>query len=278
LISSFWVQCVRSSFFALSWVGLLGLVLMTACSRAPQVSNSTSSGGEWREFEGTWTAVGSRTIMKLGGDRQAAVSTFNGSLVLAGPSRPGVGFRSEAIVFNDSATGLIGRAVWTNESGDEAYSELRGEGAATNNKIMGTFVGGTGRYAGVTGSYEFSWHFMLENDDGTVQGQSVGLKGRVLVNDQQGGSTAGGISDKQPGTAAKAPLKPQCKFDAETRVSACDGGYHLVLASACRFDTAVMAPIRNIRNGDCIRATQPVHAADFHHAGGRAVSDQHHLA
>ncbi len=163
---------------------------MTACGRAPQVAKSASSGREWHEFEGTWTAVGSRTIMKLTGDRQAAVSTFNGSLVLAGPSRPAVGFRSEAIVFNDSVTGLIGRAVWTSENGDEAYSELRGEGTATNNKIVGTFVGGTGRYAEVTGNYEFSWRFMLENEDGTVQGQSVGLKGRVLVNNQQDGSTA----------------------------------------------------------------------------------------
>ncbi len=130
--------------------------------------------------------------MKLGGGRQAAVSTFNGSLVLTGPARLDVGFRAEAIVFNDSATGLTGRAVWTDESGDEAYSELRGEGTAANNKITGAFVGGTGRYAGVTGDYEFSWRFMLENDDGTVQGQSEGLKGRVRVNDPQRGSTAGG--------------------------------------------------------------------------------------
>ena len=189
VISAFWTRRVRSSFFAPSWVGLLGLILMTGCGRAPQVSQSASSGREWHEFEGTWTAVGSRSVMQLGGDRRAAVSTFKGSLVLAGPSRPGVGFRSEAIVFQDSATGLIGRAMWTNESGDEAYSELRGEGTATNNKIVGAFVGGTGRYAGVTGNYEFSWRFMLENEDGTVQGQSVGLKGRVLVNNQQDGST-----------------------------------------------------------------------------------------
>jgi len=131
-------------------------------------------------------------MMQLGGGRQAAVSTFKGSLFLGGPSRPGAGFRSEAIVFNDNATGLIGRAVWTNENGDEAYSELRGEGTATDNKIVGTFVGGTGRYAGVTGNYEFSWRFMLENEDGTVQGQTVGLKGRVRVNNQQDRSTADG--------------------------------------------------------------------------------------
>jgi hypothetical protein len=176
--------------FALSWVGLLGLVLMTACGRAPQASNAALPSGEWLEFAGTWTAAGSRTIMRLGGDRQAAVSTLQGSLVLAGPSRPGVGFRSEAIVFRDSVTGLIGRAVWTNESGDEAYSELRGEDTA--GKIMGTFVGGTGRYTGVTGNYQFSWRFMLESEDGTIQGQSVGLTGRVRAINQQGGSTAGG--------------------------------------------------------------------------------------
>jgi len=165
---------------------------MSACGGAPQVSTAAASGGEWSEFEGTWTAVGSRTTMPLGGARQAAISTFRGSLVLAGPSRPGVGFRSEAIVFNDTGTGMIGRAVWTNEHGDQAYSELRGEGNASDNKITGTFISGTGRYAGVTGNYEFSWRFIVEGEDGTVQGQSMGLKGRVRLNQQQGGSPAGG--------------------------------------------------------------------------------------
>ena len=139
--------------------------------------------------------MGDRTIMHLGGDRQASVSTFKGSLVLSGPTRPGVGFRAEAIVFRDTATGLTGRAIWTNESGDEAYSELRGEDTASssnNNKIMGAFVGGTGRYAGVTGSYEFFWRFLLEDEDGTVQGQSAGLQGRVRLLTPQGGSTAEG--------------------------------------------------------------------------------------
>jgi hypothetical protein len=160
-------------------------ILMTACSRAPGVSKYASPDTEWRDFQGTWTAAGNRNIMQLGGDRRAAVSSFDGSLVLAGPSRPGVGFRSEAIVFNDSATGLIGRAVWTDEHGDKAFSELRGEGSANDNKIVGTFMGGTGRYTGVTGSYEFSWRFLIENEDGGVQGQSLGLKGRVRVDNKQ---------------------------------------------------------------------------------------------
>jgi len=188
-ISSLASHLAHHAVSALYWVGLIGL-LMTACSHAPQVSNSVSSGGEWQDFQGTWTAAGSRNIMQLGGDRRVALSIFNGSLVLAGRSRPSVGFRSEAMVFSDSATGLVGRAVWTDEHGDQAYSELRGEGTASNNKIIGTFVGGTGRYSGATGSYEFSWRFVLENEDGVVQGQSMGLNGRVRVDGKQVGSAA----------------------------------------------------------------------------------------
>ena len=105
--------------------------------------------------------------------------------MLSGQSRPSVGFRSEAIVFNDTTTGMVGRAVWTDEQGEQVYSELQGEGTASNNKIVGTFSGGTGRYAGATGTYDFSWRFLLADEEGNIQGQSVGLKGRVRVVDRQ---------------------------------------------------------------------------------------------
>ena len=105
--------------------------------------------------------------------------------MLVGSARPGVGFRSEAIVFNDTTTGMIGRAVWTDEDGSHIYSELHGQGDSKENKITGTFVGGTGRYRGATGNYQFSWRFVLQNDEGTVQGQSTGLSGRVRLGSQQ---------------------------------------------------------------------------------------------
>ena len=181
---------VHHLFLVLWFVSYIGL-LTAGCSRAPQGSRSALPGGEWHDFKGTWTAAGSRNIMPFGKDRRAALSIFNGSLVLAGPSRPHVGFRAEAFVFNDTATGMVGRAVWTDEHGDQAFSELRGEGNADNNKITGTFVGGTGRYAGANGTYEFSWRFVLENEDGVVEGQSMGLQGRIRVGSQQTGSEGG---------------------------------------------------------------------------------------
>jgi hypothetical protein len=158
---------------------------LAACGPAPQTSEPPPAGGEWREFEGTWTAAGSRHTLHLGGERRASIADLTGSLVLKGSSRPAVGFRAQAIVLNDSATGMVGRAVWTDERGDQAYSELRGDGTATGNRIVGTFLGGSGRYLGVTGGYEFSWRFVLESEDGAVHGQSIGLKGRARIGSPQ---------------------------------------------------------------------------------------------
>jgi hypothetical protein len=173
-------------------IALAVLLVVTACSRAPHTSESLSPVGEWHPFQGTWTAAGSRTRIPLGDGRRASIAKLEGSLVLAGPSRPAVGFRAEALVLNDTATGTIGRAVWTDDRGDQVFSELNGQGTSTGSHFVGTFIGGTGRYSGATGSYEFSWRFVLETEDGTVQGQSMGLNGKIRVGSEQATPDAGG--------------------------------------------------------------------------------------
>jgi hypothetical protein len=167
---------------------LAGLLVMTACGRAPH----TPAGDEWHDFQGTWTAAGNRDRIPLGDGRRASTAKFEGSLLLAGPLRPAVGFRAEALVLNDTTTGLVGRAVWTDDRGDQVFSELKGNGDSTGNKIIGRFVGGTGRYSGASGGYEFSWRFVLETEDGTVQGQSMGLSGTIHVGSAQAALNAGG--------------------------------------------------------------------------------------
>lgn len=127
----------------------------------------------------------------MGEGRQASVADLTGSLLLAGPSRPSIGFRAEVLDLNDSVTGMTGRAVWVDQNGDEVYSELEGHRTATSNKILGTFLGGTGRYVGATGAYEFSWRFMIEADDGSVEGQSAGLKGTITVSSQAPSNSRG---------------------------------------------------------------------------------------
>ena len=153
---------------------------VTACRPATESPKRPGTPGEWLEFEGSWNAAGSRRTISLGGERRASILDLSGTMLLAGPTRPGVGFRSEVVALVDSDTGLVGRSVWTDEHGDQVFSELQGEGTAERNRITGKFLGGTGRYAGATGSYEFSWEWVMEAEDGTIQGRAIELKGRVL--------------------------------------------------------------------------------------------------
>jgi hypothetical protein len=184
-----WIGPLRR---ALRVAALACLLAAAACGPTDTPPAAQVSAGEWHEFQGTWTATGSRHRIPLGPDRGASIADFEGSLLLTGTSSPAVGFRAEAIVLNDSATGMVGRAVWIDDHGYEVYSEMRGEGSSTANRVIGTFLGGTGPYAGATGTYEFTWKFMIENESGAVQGQSVGFKGRVRVGSATAAAPAGG--------------------------------------------------------------------------------------
>ena len=159
-----------------------------ACGPATESPKPRAASGEWLEFSGSWNASGSRQSISLGADRRGSILDLKGTMLLAGADRPGVGFHSEVIGLVDSATGLQGRSVWTDEHGDKVFSELQGEGTAEHNHITGTILGGTGRYVGATGTYEFSWEWVMEAEDGSIQGRAVALKGRVRPGSGAGGS------------------------------------------------------------------------------------------
>jgi len=159
-----------------------------ACGPAKESPGPAAASGGALEFSGSWSGIGSRHTISLGGERFGSIVRLKGTMLLTGPDRPGVGFQAEVIGLTDSATGFQGRSVWTDERGDQVYSELRGEGTAAKNHIAGTILSGTGRYAGVTGSYEFSWQWVMEGEEGAVHGRAVDLRGRVQLGPAAGGS------------------------------------------------------------------------------------------
>ena len=174
--------------FLLRLVFLLGLGFAPACGQTTESAKFDAASGGGLEFQGSWNGAGSRHTITLGEGRSSSIVRLRGTMLLTGQGRPSVGFQSEVIGLTDSATGFQGRSVWTDERGDQVYSELQGEGTATKNRIRGTVLSGTGRYAGATGSYEFSWHWVMEGEEGTVQGRTVDLKGRVQPGPAAGGS------------------------------------------------------------------------------------------
>ena len=163
------------------WLVLAALLLMAACGQSGVPAPPTPAAGEWHAFEGSWTAAGTRRTLHLGPEQRAAIFELTGSMLLTGAQRPAVGFKAQAIGFSDSRAGMQGRCVWTDERGDMVYSELQGEAVGSGNRIVGTFVGGTGRYAGVTGDYIFQWQYVVDAEDGAVSGRVVDLKGRAQL-------------------------------------------------------------------------------------------------
>ena len=119
-------------------------------------------------------------------DHRAAIFDLTGSLLLTGEQRPAVGFQAQAIGFSDSRDGMLGRCIWTDERGEKVYSELKGEAIGSGHRIVGTFTGGTGRYAGLSGEYAFQWQYVIDSEDGGVSGRAVDLKGRVRLAEPAG--------------------------------------------------------------------------------------------
>lgn len=155
---------------------LLGLV---ACSpRAPSAPTPppASVEAQQREFTGTWSVSGSRQTLDMGPGHRAEIFRLGGSLMLAGDRRPVMAFRSDIIGLRDTRNGMQGRSVWTDQRGDQVFSELRGTGVA-GQPVEGRFVGGTGRYAGISGAYTFSLHSLVESEDASVSARVADLKG-----------------------------------------------------------------------------------------------------
>jgi hypothetical protein len=159
-------------------LALLAFLLVSACGGPAKSPESAQSPGEWKSFEGTGTATGQRQTLLMGPDHKVAISKLSGSLLIIGEQRLGRGFRIDIIGSSDSLKGATGWCVWTDTRGDQVFSEIRGVRIRTGARFTGTLLGGTGRFAGVTGEYEFEWQFVIDSEEGNIQGRITGLRGR----------------------------------------------------------------------------------------------------
>jgi hypothetical protein len=123
--------------------------------------------------------VGERHSLRFGPDRRISVASLSGTLLVTGEQGLGVGFQGRILAFSDEKTGGVGRAVWTDDRGDQVFSELTGGTVARGHRVAGTIVGGTGRWAGLAGSYDLEWQSVMEAEEGMIQVRTVDLKGRV---------------------------------------------------------------------------------------------------
>ncbi len=150
-----------------------------SCGAPPKTPQTPAAAGEWRTFEGTGTSSGRVQILRLGPGRVVSILSLTGSLVLTGERGLGEGFRTETIGYSDNVMGGKGWCVWTDSRGDQVFSEVRGGPVGVaGNRIAGKLLGGTGRYAGGSGDYEFEWQYVVHAEDGTIYGRVARVRGR----------------------------------------------------------------------------------------------------
>ena len=152
----------------------LALACLEPVAAAPQADSNTGIA-----FEGAWSASGHRHSIAVEGSASAAIVEMSGAVVLTRGEGISRGFRGEVVGFDDGQGLSVGRCVWTDDAGDRLFSRLKGEPLETGKRFVGTITGGTGRYAGFTGEYSFTWQFILSSEDGLVQSRAVSLSGRV---------------------------------------------------------------------------------------------------
>jgi hypothetical protein len=154
------------------------LVAAVIMAQVPAPPQPAAAAGAWRTFEGTSSASGQRQTIPTESGRPAVTVQLSGAVSLTVADGLSHGFRDEVIGFDDGTGLTVLRSVWTDENGDRIFSQLKGETVASGRRIAGTILGGTGRYAGITGDYSFEWQYVLEAEAGTISGRAIGLKGR----------------------------------------------------------------------------------------------------
>ncbi len=139
-----------------SVITVLAAALVAAAALAAQapVSVPQAPAAEpWRSFEGALSASGQRHTLPTETGRPAVTVHLSGAVAITAGEGLGRGFRGEVVGFDDGAGLTVLRGVWTDERGDRIFSRLTGETVASGRRVSGTFTGGTGRYAGITGEY-----------------------------------------------------------------------------------------------------------------------------
>ena len=133
----------------------------------------------WRPFTAAWTLSGQRTLLPTEGERPASIVHVTGPLTITGGQGLGRGLLGEVIGFDDGGALQAGRAVFTDERGDRIFCVLEAEPIGTGRRATATIKGGTGRFAGLEGSFSFAWQYVLDPESGQIDLRTVNVEGRT---------------------------------------------------------------------------------------------------
>ena len=156
-----------------------GLVLSVVAVALTVCVAAGGARAEAGSFESTWDITGSARQLEFGPRRMLRTVRHTGTITF----RSGVGLvgtvMTSCIGLNDTAKPDIGRCTWVTQDDEKIFSELTGSlpSGLETGSARGTFVGGTGRFAGVTGSYSIEWVARPSLEPDAFGAQTVRMSG-----------------------------------------------------------------------------------------------------
>lgn len=160
-------------------IGCMMLILFTVIFN-PIPASAEQTGN----FTGVWIANGTREVLPFGPNRNFYTFRLSGHVNLKEPIGGELDFWSEIIGISDSKTGTEARCVWRDLGGRKLFIELKTDHMKSKEQVMGTIVGGTGKFANATGTLNFKWSsisFYKDDNRSTVNGQTYDLTGNFQL-------------------------------------------------------------------------------------------------
>lgn len=164
-----------------SGIRLLAATLFLVASGVPDVPARAETSAREGEFTARWVVSGTWRAMGLGGSREVILADLTGRLDVTHGSGDIVDLSTRCLVYWDSAKSGSGSCRWRHPSGDEIFVEIEGGLLAPNKSVSGRLIGGTGRYAGISGEFAFDKWNALQLDREERSGEPDELSGRTLT-------------------------------------------------------------------------------------------------
>lgn len=159
----------------LTAIAALALVLAVGGSFGPEAGRSEAATGAAKTspFSARWSTSGSWEGFSVGGGRWVSIYKSTGSIMNEAGKGPFHNMSSRCIGMGDSARADNGHCVFTDADQDKIFDEWTYDGTSGT----GTIIGGTGKYAGIQGHYDYEWVSVPAAKDGTYQGYSSRFEG-----------------------------------------------------------------------------------------------------
>jgi len=144
-----------------------------------------SQAAESGEFKGSMIANGTRTPFPFVEGRQVFTFKLGGHVSLQTAIGKKKDYWSECVGLADTTSGLVGRCVWKDLDGPEIYLTIQSDRLQQGSQVSGSIVGGSGKFAGISGDLSFNWSSVITQTDAdgivNVTGQTKNLGGSYRV-------------------------------------------------------------------------------------------------